>query len=260
MKIAIAGKGGVGKTTLAAGLAKLFAQRGFEVYAVDADPDVSLGTTLGVPESQLSAQPPMLEMKELIAERTGGGGLMYILNPEVDDILEQYAINVGKIKLLRMGAVKHASSACYCPENAFLNAAINSLLLGNRQIVILDLGAGIEQLTRGTTRGVDMLLVVTEPTRVSVDTAHVIQKLAGELNAPRVRVVGNKVRSAKEREFLASSFAPGELLGCLDFDETLWERAMMEDPQGLEEVLLHSVRQVFDQILQEVGEATGQTK
>jgi CO dehydrogenase maturation factor len=257
VKVAITGKGGVGKTTLAAGLAKLFAQRGYEVYAVDADPDISLGTTLGVPESQLSAQPPMLEMKELIAERTGGGGLVYILNPEVDDILEQYAINIGNIKLLRMGAVKHASTACYCPENAFLNAAINTLILGNREIVILDMGAGIENLTRGTARGVDMLLIVTEPTRVSVDTAHVIQKLAGEMEVPRVRVVGNKVRSGKERAFLEASFTPEELLGFLEFDETLWEGAMMEDPQGLEEILLRSVSKVFDRILREVGEATG---
>jgi CO dehydrogenase maturation factor len=259
VKIAITGKGGVGKTTLAAGLAKLFAQRGYEVYAVDADPDISLGTTLGVPEEQLAAQPPMLEMKELILERTGGGGLVYILNPEVDDILEGYAINVGNIKLLRMGAVKHASSNCYCPENAFLNAAINSLLLGNREIVILDMGAGIEQLTRGTARGVDMLLIVTEPTRVSVDTAHVIQRLAGEMDVPKVKVIGNKIRSAKEREFLTASFAPGELLGFLEFDETLWERAMMEDPQGLEEVLLQSVSRVFDQILREVGEVKSKT-
>ncbi len=260
MKIAITGKGGVGKTTLAAGLAKLFAQRGYQVYAVDADPDISLGTTLGVPESQLSAQPPMLEMKELILERTGGGGLLFVLNPEVDDILEQYAINVGNIKLLRMGAVKRASTSCYCPENAFLNAAINSLLLGNRDIVILDMGAGIEQLTRGTARGVDMLLIVTEPTKVSVDTAHVIQKLAAEMEVPRVKVVGNKVRSDKEKEFLSASFAPGELLGSLEFDETLWEKAMMEDPQGLEEILLQSVSKVFDQILREVGEASGNKK
>ena len=253
MKIAISGKGGVGKTTLAAGLAKLFAQDGYEVYAVDADPDISLGATLGVPESQLAAQPPMLEMKDLISERTGGGGLMYILNPEVDDILDEYAINVGNIKLLRMGAVKRAGAACYCPENAFLGAAINSLLLGNRDIVILDMGAGIEQLTRGTARGVDVLMIVTEPTRVSVDTAHVIQRLAGEMNVPEVRVVGNKVRSAKERDFLASSFAPGDLIGTIDFDEKLWERAMMDDPGGMEEVLLQSVSQVFDQILQDAN-------
>jgi CO dehydrogenase maturation factor len=104
-----------------------------------------------------------------------------------------------------------------------------------------------------------MLLIVTEPTRVSVDTAHVIQRLAGEMDVPRVKVVGNKIRSAKEREFLTASFAPGELLGFLEFDETLWERAMMEDPQGLEEVLLQSVSRVFDQILREVGEVKSKT-
>jgi CO dehydrogenase maturation factor len=122
------------------------------------------------------------------------------------------------------------------------------------------MGAGIEQLTRGTARGVDMLLIVTEPTRVSVDTAHVIQRLAAEMDVPRVKVIGNKIRSAKEKEFLAASFAPGELLGFLEFDETLWERAMMEDPQGLEEVLLQAVSRVFDQILREVGEVKGKTR
>ncbi len=192
-------------------------------------------------------------MKQLIAERAGSGPI-FILNPEVDDVLEKYAINLGNIKLLRMGAVKHASSACYCPENAFLNAVVNSLLLGNHDIVILDMGAGIEQLTRGTARGVDMLLIVTEPTRVSVDTARVIKKLTAEMGVPHVKIVGNKIRSAKEKEFLAASFEEEEILGYQVFDETLWEKAMLEDPQGLDEVLLKSVSPVFDQILREVGE------
>ena len=126
MKIAITGKGGVGKTTLAAGLIKQFARRGYQVYAVDADPDISLGTTLGVPEEALRAQPPLVEMKELIKERTGAGGGFYVLNPQVDDILDEYSIELDGIKLLRMGGYKNAGAACYCPENAFLNAVVNS--------------------------------------------------------------------------------------------------------------------------------------
>ncbi|NPV30659.1 MAG: P-loop NTPase [Firmicutes bacterium] len=257
MKIAITGKGGVGKTTLAAGLAQLFAQQGYQVYAVDADPDISLGTTLGVPQERLASQPPLIEMKQLIAERTGGGGLVYILNPQVDDVLDKYAIDLGRIKLLRMGAVKQAGTACYCPENAFLHAVVDSLLLGNHEVVILDMGAGIEHLTRGTARGVDLMLVVTEPTKVSVDTARVIQKLAGEMGVPKIKVIGNKVRSAREREFLYEHFREEEILGCLEFDEELWEKGMLEDPRGLREILLKSVTKVFDQILREVGEAAG---
>jgi len=257
VKIAITGKGGAGKTTLAAGIAQLFARQDYQVYAVDADPDISLGTTLGVPEEQLAAQPPLIEMKELIAERTGAGGGIYILNPQVDDILDKYAIELGRIKLLRMGAVKHASTACYCPENAFLHAVVNSLLLGNQEVVILDMGAGIEHLTRGTARGVDLMLIVTEPTKVSVDTARVIQKLSSEMGVPKIRVIGNKIRSAKEREFLVEQFTEEEILGCLEFDEELWERAMLEDSGGLGEVLLKSVSMVFDQILREGGGVAG---
>jgi len=257
VKIAVTGKGGVGKTTLAAGLIKLYAQRGFQVYAVDADPDVSLGTTLGVPEEDLKAQPPLVEMRDLIKERTGAGGGFYVLNPKVDDILDDYSIDIDTIKLLRMGGYKDAGSACYCPENAFLKAVIDSLLLGKLDVVILDFGAGIEHLTRGTARGVDYMLVVTEPTKVSVDTARVIQKLSLEMGVPNVKVVGNKVRSDKEKNFLRNSFTPDELLGILEFNEELWERSMLDDPQGLEEVLVDSVSKLFDGIISEGGGVAG---
>lgn len=260
VKIAISGKGGVGKTTLAAGVAKFFAQNSYEVYAVDGDPDVSLGVTLGVPEEKLVAQPPLIEMKQLIAERTGGGGLVYVLNPQVDDILEKYAIDLGHIKLLRMGAVKQGGTACYCPENAFLSAVMNSLLLGKQEVVILDMGAGIEHMTRGTARGVDLLLVVTEPTKVSVDTARVIQKLAAEMGVARVKVIGNKIRSPREQEFLSRYFAEEEVLGYLEFNEVLWEKAMLDDPRGLDEILLESVSKVCDQILREAGDVRVQIR
>lgn len=248
MKIAVTGKGGVGKTTLAAGLAKLFARCGYQVYAVDADPDISLGTTLGVPESQLAAQPPLIEMKELIKERTGAGGAFYILNPQVDDVLDKYSIDLGNIKLLRMGGYKQAGTACYCPENSFLNAVVNSLLLGNHDVVILDFGAGIEHLTRGTARGVDLMLIVTEPTKVSVETARVIQKLAREIGVPQIRIVGNKVRNNREKEFLMASFDKDELVGLMEYSDELWEKSMLDEPGEMEEILVNSVSNIFNLI------------
>lgn len=257
MKIAITGKGGVGKTTLTAGLVKLFARRGFQVYAVDADPDISLGTTLGVPEEALKAQPPLVEMKDLIKERTGAGGGFFVLNPQVDDILDNYSIDINGIKLLRMGGYKNAGSACYCPENAFLNAVVNSLLLGKLDVAVLDFGAGIEHLTRGTARGVDLMLIVTEPTKVSVVTARVIQKLSSEMGVPKVKVVGNKVRTDKEKNFLRNSFPPDELLGILEYNEELWEKSMLDDPQGMEDVLVDSVSKLFNGIVNEGGGIEG---
>ena len=150
-------------------------------------------------------------MKELIKERTGAGGGFYILNPQVDDVLDKYSIDIDGIKLLRMGGFKNAGSSCYCPENAFLNAVVNSLLLGKHDVVILDFGAGIEHLTRGTARGVDLMLIVTEPTKVSVDTAKVIQKLSQEMG-----FLKQVWKQSKNRErTLRSSFKPEELLGLL---------------------------------------------
>ncbi len=257
MKIAVTGKGGVGKTTLAAGLVKLFARHGFHVYAVDADPDISLGTTLGVTAEELAAQPPLIEMKELIKERTGAGGGFYVLNPQVDDILDKYSIEIGNARLLRMGGFKNAGSSCYCPENAFLNAVVNSLLLGKSDVVVLDFGAGIEHLTRGTAKGVDLMLIVTEPTKVSVDTARVIQKLSHETGVPKVKVVGNKVRTDKEKNFLRNSFGQDELLGLLEYDEELWEKSMLDDPRGMEEVLVYSVSKIFDEVIKEGGGVEG---
>lgn len=249
MKISITGKGGVGKTSLAAGLAMLFSQRGYMVYAVDADPDISLGATLGVPEEKLREQPPLIEMKELIAERTGGGGMVYVLNPQVDDVLDKYAISIGNIKLLRMGAVKQAGTACYCPENSFLNAIMNSILLGSHDVVILDMGAGIEHLTRGTARGVDLMIIVTEPTKVSIDTACVIKKLAMEMGVPKIKFVGNKIRSEKEREFIARHFSDDELMGFLEFDDELWSQATLEEPERLQENLVKMAEKIYEQIV-----------
>lgn len=225
MKIAISGKGGVGKTTIAAGLINYFARQGFQVYAVDADPDTSLGMVLGLPEERLGTLKPIVDMRQLIAERTGGEGAFFSLNPEVDGLLEDYTIKNGNILFLKMGAIKPGGSTCYCRENTVLNAMINSLLLKRREMVVLDMGAGIEHLTRGTSRGVDVMLVVTEPTLVSIQTARVVQQLARELGIERIKFIGNKIRQPRDREFILNHLPAEDVIGLIPLQTAILDQA-----------------------------------
>jgi len=225
MKIAVSGKGGVGKTTVSANLAKLFRKKGFNVYAVDADPDSSLGLALGIDEKQMESIKPIIEMRELIEEKAGDGAF-YMLNPLVNDVVDKFSVDVGGIKFLRMGGIKKGGSDCYCRENAFLKALVNSLILDTKDVVILDMGAGIEHLTRGTSRGVDLMLIVTEPGKSSVQTARIVEKLARELEIKEIKFVANKVRTEKEEAFVKQNFKEGELVGIVHYDEAISEKSM----------------------------------
>ncbi|MCR4418858.1 MAG: AAA family ATPase [Clostridia bacterium] len=224
MKLAISGKGGVGKTTLAAGLVRYFADRGFTVYAVDADPDASLGLALGLDPEALAGMLPIVEMREVIASLTGGEGAFFSLNPEVGSLIEQYSVAADNVRFLKMGTVKQGGTSCYCRENSVLHALLSHLLLRRDEVVILDFSAGIEPLTRGTARGVNLLLVVTEPTRVSLHTARTVTALARDLEIQHVAYVGNKVRSNEEEAFLREHLPSDALLGVLPFDEGEWAR------------------------------------
>jgi CO dehydrogenase maturation factor len=223
MKIAISGKGGVGKTTLASLLSKIFAEAGYSVLAIDADPNSNLAATLGIsnPDDII----PISEMSALIEERTGAkpgkSGGFFKLNPKVDDLPEKYAFKYNGIRLMVMGRIKQGGTGCYCPENALLKALVTHLLLGRDEVVIMDMEAGVEHLGRATARAVDRLIVVVEPGRRSIETARRIKKLAEEIDIHNIAAVGSKVRSQSEREFLTSSLPDFEFLGFLPYDQAI---------------------------------------
>ncbi len=222
MKIAISGKGGVGKTLLAALLSKMFVSAGFSVIAIDADPDANLAATLGF--SDTDAITPISEMKELIQERTGASsGLTsyFKINPKVDDIPEKYSKHLDGVRLMRMGNIKGGGAGCYCPENALLKTLMAHLLLARDEVIILDMEAGIEHLTRGTAEAVDRLIVVVEPGRRSVETARSINRLAVELGIRHLSIVGNKVRGQQDIQFLKKLLPDYEFLGFVPYDQAI---------------------------------------
>jgi len=243
----------VGKTTVAANLVYLFARDGFNVIAVDADPDASLGLTLGMDPQKLASLTPLVDMKEVIEEKSGGSGAFFQLNPEVEDVIDNYSLQQGRVKFLIMGGIKQGGSACYCRENSFLNAVLNSLLLDKKEVVVLDMSAGIEHLTRGTARGVDLILIVTEPTRNSIKTGKVVRQLARELGIENIMVVGNKLRTEEEKNLLRQNFPGEELIGFLPYQDKVWEKSMVESSASFgAEDLLTGMEEIYEKIVKEV--------
>ena len=222
MKLAITGKGGVGKTTLTALLAQVYADWGRQVLAVDADPSPCLAGALGFPDELRAKLCPIVEMDELIEERTGAKpgtvGGFFTLNPRVDDIPERFSVVHRGVRLLEMGSVDLGGSGCICPESAMLKTLFTHLLFRKDDVLLLDMYAGVEHLGRATVDFVDAMLVVAEPTRRSLGTAAQIKKLANDIGLTRLWLVGNKVRNEDELKFLKSETPGLPLLGYMTAD------------------------------------------
>ena len=251
MKIAVSGKGGVGKTTFAALLIRKFNEMGMHVLAIDADPDANLAGAIGIADADKIV--PISEMKDLAYERTeaqpGTIGGFFKLYPRVDDLPDSLSARLGNIKMMRLGGIKKGGSGCICPESTLLRALVTHIVLDRNEVVVLDMEAGIEHLGRATARAVDKLIVIVEPGRRSIDTAEHIKKLASEIKLDAIAVVGNKIRSDSDIKFLKSNLPQFEFLGFLPYDNTLIEA----DLKGLSPFDTHAAAKTqLDTIIQKL--------
>jgi CO dehydrogenase maturation factor len=239
MKIAISGKGGVGKTTLCALLAKEAAAQGKRVFAVDADPNPTLALALGFPEEIT----PLVELKELMEERMGSLEGFLRLNPTVDDIPERFAVERDGIKLLVMGPIRQGGGGCACPQNTFLRSLLQHLVLERDELILLDFEAGLEPLGRATAQGVDALLIVVEPDSSSVVTARRIHSLARQIGVRRIFAVANKIREPGELRAIREGLET-EVIGALPYSE----RLRVAGPAAVDTEIRHRVQAILESI------------
>jgi CO dehydrogenase maturation factor len=234
MKIAITGKGGTGKTTLAGVLAHLGKEDGFTVLAVDADPDANLASAIGIPEKLAASIKPISEQRQLIKERTGANprqfGQLFKINPTVNDIPDDFSLDYHGIKLLVMGAVRKGGEGCACPENVLLKNLLSDIILNRNEVVIVDMEAGIEHLGRATAGAIDRMLIVVEPGSRSIDTAAMIKNLGEDIGLHEFGIVGNKIRTEKQAEWVRSQFEAAQILGMIPYSESIQEADLQRKP------------------------------
>ena len=251
MKLAISGKGGVGKTTFAALLIRTLSREGRRVLAIDADPDANLASALGIADADKIT--PIADMKDLVFERTGAQpgsiGGYFSLNPKVDDLPEALSAKLENIKLMRLGGVSKGGAGCICPESSLLKALVRHVVLQRDEVVVMDMEAGIEHLGRATAKAVDKLIVVVEPGRRSIDTAGHIKQLASEIKLNNIAVVGNKIRGPKDEAFLKEHLNGFEFLGFLPFDDALIEADLQgKSPFDVDSTAIAVVKEMISRL------------
>lgn len=225
MKLAISGKGGVGKSTLAAAIATLMANSGMKVLALDADPAANLAASLGIPDSVQKTIVPISQQIALIEERMGAKvkqyGQMFKINPDVSDVADKYATRYNGVNLLVLGAVKQGGGGCACPESTFIRALVTDLVLLKDDALIMDMEAGVEHLGRATTSGVDRMIIVVEPGQRSLDCAERIRTMAAEIGIRRLSFVGNKITSDADEQFIRNAIGGADYLGSIPYSEQI---------------------------------------
>ena len=257
MKIAISGKGGVGKTTIAGTLARLMADLDQKVLAIDADPDANLASAIGFTMKEVENVTPLAQMTEEIESRTGAkkgtfGGI-FKLNPQVDDIPEKFSLLKKNIKLLILGTIPEGGGGCYCPESVLLKYLLRHLFLQRDESIILDMEAGLEHLGRGSTRGIDDFIVVVEPGTRSLQTARQVRKLAGDLGVKQVYVVGNKIHTPEDRRFIEESLDDMIILGSLDYDpEIVAADRRDEAPYDVNPEVVKNVKEMYNNLCRRI--------
>jgi CO dehydrogenase maturation factor len=218
MKVAVSGKGGVGKTLIAAGLAYFLAEKGYKTIAIDADPSPNLALNLGLTAEEARKIVPISENKELVESKTGTGySGVYRLTFTVDDIVKDYSVRTPLgVNLIVMGTVRSMGSGCTCPANAVVRSLLRHLVVERGEAVVLDMEAGVEHMGRGTAQHVDIMLVVVNANVKSFETAKRIQELGVKAGMKRISLVGNKIENDAQKEAV-ESFAKENGLKILDF-------------------------------------------
>lgn len=213
MKIAIAGKGGVGKTTISGTLCRVLGKTGKSVLAIDGDPNPNLSIVLGVKDSQL---PPALSTDVLERVEDDDGTRRIILKTPFDEMLHTYGLQApDNVTLLTVGLPEHAGAGCMCGSHTTVREIIHAALSEGDNITVLDMEASMEHMKRGTSKYVDTMFTVVEPYYRSLEAAARFAKLARELGVKNVRAIANKVRTEEEKEaitqFCASHSLPVEI-------------------------------------------------
>lgn len=258
MKVAVSGKGGVGKTTLAGVMARVLAGKGHKILAIDADPDSNLASAIGISQDRLKEIKPLAHMKEFIEERTGAQkgsyGAYFKLNPTVDDIPDRFSVSMDGIKLIVLGTIPQGGGGCFCPENVLLKSLLSHLLIERNEYLIIDMEAGLEHLGRGTTAFMDALIVVVEPGQRSFQTARQVKSLADDLGIKRTLVVGNKVTGEADLAMIREHLSEFPFLGAMSYNEKIIEADKRGvSPYDLDQKIRSEVGDIIARFAKETG-------
>jgi len=253
MKIAISGKGGVGKTTLAGVMARIVAAEGKKVLAIDADPDSNLASAIGLDKEALAKLSPIASMTSLVEQRTGAKkgtfGPMFKLNPKVDDLPDEMGVVYQGVKLLLLGCIPQGGGGCFCPENVLLKNLVRHLLIQQEEALIIDMEAGLEHLGRGSTGQVDALIIVVEPGQRAINTAKQIKKLGEDLHIKKIMIVGNKVASDQDRKIIEENLSDFPILGHMSLNPMILQADREgKSPYDIDEKIKEEVKVILEEL------------